>query len=48
MTIFIMEYLQYIFELKFTLESLFTHQIFAKAVVSFDPNIVLSFVRGGK
>ena len=42
-----MEYLQYIFELKFILESLSTHQIFAKAVVSFEPNIVLSFVRGG-
>ena len=43
-----MEYLQYIFELKFILESLFTNQIFAKAVVSFDRNIVLSFVRGEK
>ena len=43
-----MEYLQYIFELKFILESHFTNQIFAKAVVSFDRNIVLSFVRGGK
>ena len=42
-----MECLQYIFELKFILESLFTHQIFAKAVASFDRNIVLSVVRGG-
>ena len=40
-------YVQYIFELKFVLESHFTNQIFAKAVVSFDLNIVLSFVRGG-
>ena len=43
-----MEYLQYISELKFILETLCTNQIFAKAVASFDRHIVLSFVIWGK